>query len=79
MRTCVGCRRRAAQHELLRLVATREGTLAIGRTLPGRGAWLCAASRPCLELAVRRNALSRALRSPVSSDQALALEPHLGA
>jgi predicted RNA-binding protein YlxR (DUF448 family) len=49
----------------VRVVAAGEGSLAVSRTLPGRGAWLCAGSLPCFELAVRRNALSRALRTTV--------------
>ena len=48
---------------------TGEASLAVSRTLPGRGAWLCAGSLRCFELAVRRNALSRALRVSVEPDQ----------
>ena len=61
----------------MRLALTPEGTLRIGRTLPGRGAWLCAGSLECLQQAARRNAVSRALRSPVSPDEVLALGPEL--
>ena len=38
-----------------------------GRRLPGRGAWLHA-SPSCLDLAVRRRAFGRALRSSVGPD-----------
>ncbi|MBR8743808.1 DUF448 domain-containing protein [Nocardiopsis sp. MG754419] len=63
VRTCVGCRSRAVQSDLVRLVA--EG-MAIkpdtrGRR-PGRGAYLHHDSR-CFELAERRRAWSRAFRS----------------
>jgi len=47
-------------------VARPDGTLAVGRSLPGRGAWLCAGSVACLELAARRKAFARALRTDVS-------------
>ena len=47
--------------------------LQAGRTLPGRGAWLCAGSPSCLHRAARRGALSRALRAPVSAEAVLAL------
>ena len=47
--------------------------LQAGRTLPGRGAWLCAGSPACLQRAARRGALSRALRAPVSAEAVLAL------
>jgi uncharacterized protein len=79
VRTCVGCRRRAPQRELIRLVRTPEGTLAVGRRLPGRGAWLCAGSTACLERAARRNALTRALRAPVTADAVSALAEGLDA
>ena len=67
VRTCVGCRGRAAKSELLRLVA---GTDSHGQpvvvpdpdaTAPGRGAHLHP-SRECYELAVRRRAFARALK-----------------
>ncbi len=74
-RTCVGCRRLAAPDELVRVVLGPEGTLRVGRTLPGRGAWLCAESPRCVQQAARRNAFSRALRAPVSPDVVLALWP----
>jgi predicted RNA-binding protein YlxR (DUF448 family) len=66
VRTCVGCRRRAARHELLRVVATDDGTGPVlvpdpDRRLPGRGANLHP-TPDCLALALRRRAFSRALR-----------------
>ena len=64
VRTCVGCRRRAAKADLLRVVA--EDVEAIPdprRRAPGRGAHLHPTPE-CLELALRRRALSRALRVP---------------
>jgi len=40
--------------------------VAFGRTLPGRGAWLCQSTLPaCAALALRRKAFDRALRGPV--------------
>ena len=53
----------AAPGELVRVVAGPDGSLAVGRTLPGRGAWLCAGSASCLEAATRRKAFDRALRT----------------
>jgi len=61
----------------LRVVRTPEGGLAVGRHLPGRGAWLCAGSPACAEEAGRRGALSRALRAPVSSQAVVALGEQL--
>jgi predicted RNA-binding protein YlxR (DUF448 family) len=68
-RTCVGCRKRAAKDELLRVVAEESGAgLEVtpdprGRAR-GRGAHLHPTS-DCLELALRRRAFARALRVPV--------------
>lgn len=67
IRTCIGCRARAAKSELLRVVV---GSDAQGQpvlspdprgTAPGRGAHLHPTSA-CYDLAVRRRAFSRALR-----------------
>ncbi|MFL6204156.1 MAG: YlxR family protein [Acidimicrobiales bacterium] len=68
----MGCRRVAPQDELVRIVRCDDGTVRAGRTLPGRGAWLCAASPACLQRAARRGALSRALRGDVDGAAVLA-------
>ncbi|MQA82354.1 MAG: DUF448 domain-containing protein [Streptosporangiales bacterium] len=69
-RTCVGCRVRAAKHDLFRVVVV-GGVLTPdprGR-MPGRGAYLHPAL-VCLELAERRRAFSRALRVAEGPDTA---------
>jgi predicted RNA-binding protein YlxR (DUF448 family) len=68
VRTCVGCRQRAAKDELLRVVAEDLGdgleVIADPRgCAPGRGAHLHPTPE-CLELALRRRAFARALRAP---------------
>jgi predicted RNA-binding protein YlxR (DUF448 family) len=71
VRTCVGCRERAAKTALVRVVAGPDGRSAVpdpqGRT-PGRGASLHP-DLNCLDLAERRRAFARALRltGPVDS------------
>jgi predicted RNA-binding protein YlxR (DUF448 family) len=68
VRTCVGCRERAAKEELLRVVADDLGAGPEvipdpkGRA-PGRGAHVHPTPE-CLELALRRRAFTRALRAP---------------
>ncbi|HEX2577227.1 MAG TPA: YlxR family protein [Aquihabitans sp.] len=64
-RTCVGCRRVRPQAELTRIGRLADGSLVVGRTLHGRGAWLCRASQECFELAARRGGFARAFRAPV--------------
>ncbi|MFL1382273.1 YlxR family protein [Nocardiopsis protaetiae] len=67
-RTCVGCRSRAVQSDLVRMVA--EGTAVIpdvrGRR-PGRGAYLHD-DRRCFEAAERRRVWSRAFRRGPGGD-----------
>ncbi|WP_377274068.1 YlxR family protein [Peterkaempfera sp. SMS 1(5)a] len=61
-RTCVGCRRRAAKQELLRVAVVEGACVPDPRgTLPGRGAHLHP-DPGCLDLAVRRRAFPRAFR-----------------
>ncbi|MET8612062.1 MULTISPECIES: YlxR family protein [Streptomyces] len=67
-RTCVGCRERAAKNDLLRIVRSEDACVPDPRgTLPGRGAYLHPAL-VCLDQAVRRRALPRALRAPGALD-----------
>jgi predicted RNA-binding protein YlxR (DUF448 family) len=63
VRTCVGCRERAAKSSLLRLVVIGTDLVPDHRArLPGRGAYLHP-GLACLELAQRRRAFPRALRA----------------
>ncbi|MFD7549257.1 YlxR family protein [Streptomyces sp. NPDC059578] len=67
-RTCVGCRERAAKNELLRIVQKGDACVPDLRgTLPGRGAYVHPVP-VCLDLAVRRRALVRALRARTQLD-----------
>ena len=70
LRTCIGCRARDEKDLLLRVVA-HDGVVEIDtrQVLPGRGAYLH--PRPgCLEQALRRRSLGRALRSEIDGQQA---------
>jgi uncharacterized protein len=62
-RTCVACRATTAKRALHRIVRSPAGTVAYDRTgkAPGRGAYLC--GQPvCLEAALRRRSIQRALK-----------------
>jgi predicted RNA-binding protein YlxR (DUF448 family) len=60
-RTCIGCRRKAPVTELVRIHPGPDGPEPGPGA--GRGAWLCAEDPvTCLEEAVRRKQLERALR-----------------
>ncbi|HEX2040604.1 MAG TPA: YlxR family protein [Acidimicrobiales bacterium] len=73
----MGCRRVAPADELLRVVRTPDGALVVGRTLPGRGAWLCEGSPACVRTAEKRRAFGRALRGHVRPDAIEALRTHV--
>ena len=82
VRTCIGCRQRAAKRELLRLVAGTDADGQAGSwsvvpdltgSAPGRGAHLHPTSA-CLALAERKRALTRALRHDVGTRGPLRIE-----
>ena len=52
---------------MVRVVRLTDGKVAIGRALPGRGAWLCAGSPECVTEARRRRAFERAFRGSVDA------------
>ena len=64
VRTCVGCKARAAKSDLLRVVGRGNDVLPDPQArLPGRGAYVHP-SQTCFEQAQRRRAFARALRLP---------------
>ena len=73
VRTCIGCRGADSRSTLLRVVlGPAEGGPPVvvpdpERARPGRGAWLHP-TVSCLDLAVRRRAFGRALRSSTPPD-----------
>lgn len=67
-RTCVGCRTVNAKRQLVRLVRTADGQVALDPTgkAAGRGAYLHA-RRACWDQALDSQALERALRMDFTS------------
>jgi predicted RNA-binding protein YlxR (DUF448 family) len=65
IRMCAGCRGRDDKAGLIRIVA-RDGVGVIdpAQTAPGRGVYLHSRVR-CLDLAVKRRTLGRALRAEI--------------
>jgi predicted RNA-binding protein YlxR (DUF448 family) len=59
--------------DLMRVKRTANGGLDTAADLPGRGAWLCAGSPRCIDLADRRGAFGRALRGAIRQDAINAL------
>ena len=75
IRTCVGCRERRPQRDLVRCVLDADGSVRIDRDAPGRGAWLCGAE--CLDAARRRRGFDRAFRRPIDPTRLESLESDL--
>ena len=77
MRTCVGCQQEQPKRQLVRVVRSPSGTVAVDATgkAAGRGAYLC--RRPeCWTAALRRGALVRALRATLVDGDRWALESY---
>lgn len=66
-RTCVGCRNKRRQDELVRCAVTADGSPVISRTAPGRGAWLCRGQVQCLQQAIKRHGFERAWKRPIGT------------
>ncbi|MBP6137083.1 MAG: YlxR family protein [Clostridiaceae bacterium] len=69
LRTCVACREKRDQRELMRITASKDGVVTFDsqQKLPGRGAYLCY-RRECVEKAKKRDLLRRALKCPVPEE-----------
>lgn len=69
LRMCVGCREMKPKKELLRIVRTPEGEIALdpGGKKSGRGAYVCR-QESCLMRAIKQKQLDRALESPIGPE-----------
>lgn len=78
VRTCVGCRTTSPKHELVRVVRDANGAVAVDPTgtAPGRGAYVHPAPG-CIDRALRRGALPRALRAGLDREGAVRLRTDL--
>ena len=74
-RTCIVTRRKGSPDEMIRFVASPDGTVVpdFRRRLPGRGVWVTAEAKAVAE-AVRKGAFSRGLRMKVAASPTLAAE-----
>ena len=79
-RTCVSCRRELDKRDLLRIVRTPDGNVAldaIGK-ISGRGAYLCT-ELGCWDKALRSQRLDRALKCTLSPESRDELRRHAAA
>lgn len=68
-RTCVNCRQRRPKQELVRLVRSSTGDLAVdlNKIVPGRGCYLCR-QEACLREAIQKKTFSRIFHAPVHAE-----------
>lgn len=78
-RMCVGCREMLDKAELVRVVRSPEGAIALDSTFkaPGRGAYICRKPE-CLAKIRKARSLERAFKSPVPPEVYDMLEQALG-
>lgn len=76
VRTCIGCRQKANKSALVRVIA-RDGRVVVDdtATAPGRGAWLHPTAS-CGAEAIKRKALSRALKADITNTDDVATIDH---
>ncbi len=69
LRKCIGCNLQFDKRDLIRIVNNKEDGISVDLTgkKNGRGAYICR-NIDCFELSVKKNALARALGSPVDDD-----------
>ncbi len=74
MRTCVGCQEKQAKRELVRIVRTPENEIKIDPSgkANGRGTYVCP-NRGCLESALKKDQLKKALNCSVTEEDKGAL------
>lgn len=69
LRQCVGCQQQREKRSMLRIVLATDGTISLdpsGRRA-GRGAYICP-DAACFQLAKKRKALDRGLKTSVPTD-----------
>ena len=69
-RSCVGCGLKSSKADLHRIVRASDGSIRFDErgNIPGRGAYVC--SKSCFDKAYRGGKLQRALRAPLSQEDA---------
>jgi predicted RNA-binding protein YlxR (DUF448 family)/ribosomal protein L7Ae-like RNA K-turn-binding protein len=73
-RSCVACRRERPPREMIRVVRSRDGQIAVDEQghLSGRGAYVCPEPQ-CIALCLKKKLLEKALKSPIPAEVAAKL------
>lgn len=75
VRTCIGCNLKRPKQELLRIVLSTDGHVAVdmGGRMDGRGAYLCK-DLSCIEAALKKKSLNRSFKREVTATEAECLK-----
>lgn len=78
LRTCISCRETKSKRELLRVVRTPDGHVAIDATgkRSGRGAYLCA-RLSCWEQAMKKKRLEQEFEVTISEEDRVGLDAYI--
>ena len=78
LRTCISCHETKSKRELLRVVRTPDGHVAIDATgkKSGRGAYLCA-RRSCWENAIKKHRLEQEFEVAISEEDRAELDAYI--
>ncbi len=78
-RKCVGCGEMKEKRDMIRIIKTSDGVIALDTTLKanGRGAYICN-NVECFNKAVKNKGLERSLKSPIPQDVRELIEKELG-
>ena len=76
-RTCIGCGEIKPKRELIRIVRTESGSVAIDPTgkRSGRGVYLCKA-KSCWVTGLKKERLDRALRAKITAEDRRGLDQY---
>lgn len=74
-RMCIACRTRGDKSDFIRIAKTKDSIIIAnsGFQLEGRSVYLCA-SQKCLDMAIKRKAISRGLKCEIGSETTEALQ-----
>ena len=78
LRRCTGCNEQKPKKELVRVVRSPQGEIALDRVgkMPGRGAYLCPSAQ-CLAKARKAKRLERALEAQIPPEVYERIEPEI--
>ena len=68
-RTCIGCKEKKNQKDLIKIVCNKDGKIDLDKEkkMQGRGAYICN-KKDCLENAIKTRGFERALKTKIDEE-----------